>query len=174
MDLSLVAHPQTPPRAVKSVTVQLHRERGLDLLYVVECDPARLVLPPLQKPHRADGLWQTTCFELFVRDGGQAYREFNFSPSSQWAAYGFRNYRAGRNPLALDEPPQAKLLPLEPNALRLRASIATALAPSARIGLSAIVEEADGTKSYWALAHPDGPPDFHHPDGFAIELPPQP
>jgi hypothetical protein len=38
-------------------------------------------------------------------------------------------------------------------------------------GLSAVIEEADGTKSYWALAHPSGEPDFHHPDCFALELP---
>ena len=39
------------------------------------------------------------------------------------------------------------------------------------IGLSAVIEETDGTKSYWALRHPPGPPDFHHPDCFALELP---
>jgi hypothetical protein len=40
-----------------------------------------------------------------------------------------------------------------------------------RIGLSAVIEEADGTISYWALAHPPGEPDFHHADCFALELP---
>ncbi len=41
-----------------------------------------------------------------------------------------------------------------------------------RLGLSAVIEETDGTKSYWALAHPaEGPPDFHHPDCFALTLP---
>ena len=36
------------------------------------------------------------------------------------------------------------------------------------LGLSAILEEADGTISYWALAHPPGRPDFHHPDCLAM------
>ena len=40
-----------------------------------------------------------------------------------------------------------------------------------RLGLSAVLEEKDGTKSYWALAHPPGAPDFHHPDCFAAQLP---
>jgi hypothetical protein len=40
----------------------------------------------------------------------------------------------------------------------------------ASIALSAVIEEADGTKSYWALRHPPGPPDFHHPDCFALNL----
>ena len=38
------------------------------------------------------------------------------------------------------------------------------------IGLSAVIEEEGGRKSYWALAHPPGPPDFHHPDCFTLEL----
>lgn len=39
-----------------------------------------------------------------------------------------------------------------------------------RMGLSAIIETNDGTKSYWALRHPPGKPDFHHRDCFALEL----
>ena len=39
------------------------------------------------------------------------------------------------------------------------------------IRLTAVIEEEDGTKSYWALAHPDGPPDFHDPSCFLARLP---
>jgi len=38
------------------------------------------------------------------------------------------------------------------------------------LGLSAVIEETSGRKSYWALAHPPGKPDFHHTDSFALEL----
>ncbi len=41
-----------------------------------------------------------------------------------------------------------------------------------RLGLSAVLEMKDGSLSYWALAHPPGKPDFHHPDSFALTLPP--
>jgi hypothetical protein len=34
-----------------------------------------------------------------------------------------------------------------------------------------VIEAADGGKSYWALAHPPGRPDFHHAAGFAAHLP---
>jgi hypothetical protein len=40
-----------------------------------------------------------------------------------------------------------------------------------RMGLTAVIEEADGTRSFWALAHPPGEPDFHHPDCILLELP---
>jgi hypothetical protein len=42
-----------------------------------------------------------------------------------------------------------------------------------RLGISAIIEEKDGSKSYWALAHPQGKPDFHHADSFVLDLPPE-
>jgi hypothetical protein len=45
-----------------------------------------------------------------------------------------------------------------------------------RLGLSAVIEESNGVLSYWALKHPPGNPDFHHPDAFVLEVnpPPQP
>lgn len=39
------------------------------------------------------------------------------------------------------------------------------------MGLSAVIEERDGTKSYWALAHAPGSPDFHNRDCFIATLP---
>jgi len=32
------------------------------------------------------------------------------------------------------------------------------------------VENAAGSKSYWALRHAPGKPDFHHADAFALQL----
>jgi hypothetical protein len=43
-------------------------------------------------------------------------------------------------------------------------------APRLLLGLSAVVEEENGTLSYWALKHPRDKPDFHCPDGFVFEL----
>ena len=41
-----------------------------------------------------------------------------------------------------------------------------------RLGLAALIEDTSGRKSYWALAHPPGKPDFHHADCFAHEFSP--
>jgi len=41
-----------------------------------------------------------------------------------------------------------------------------------QLGLSAVIEEKSGRKSYWALAHPPGEADFHHSDCFAHEFSP--
>jgi hypothetical protein len=39
-----------------------------------------------------------------------------------------------------------------------------------QLAFSAIIEDDQGVLSYWALTHPPGRPDFHHPDAFALEL----
>jgi hypothetical protein len=105
--------------------------------------------------------------EAFVAtDGG--YLEFNFSPSTEWAAYRFSGYREGM--AELDIPAPKITVSQTDHALQLTADIALP-EPATRLGLSAVIEEKDGTKSYWALHHPPGDrPDFHHPDCFALDL----
>src|ERR1019366_4823177 len=39
-----------------------------------------------------------------------------------------------------------------------------------RIALAAVIEDENGRLSYWGLRHPPGKPDFHHPNGFALEV----
>ncbi len=136
-------------------------------------------VPAPDGPTRTDGLWRTTCFELFLKPiGSEAYIEFNFSPSTQWAAYAFDGYREGMRPLPLDvaphiDPEPASDAQTHDLLFALEADVdLSALPPEALLmGLSAVIEDAGGAKSYWALAHPPGPPDFHHPDCFALELP---
>ncbi|HYM36168.1 MAG TPA: hypothetical protein VET48_12265 [Steroidobacteraceae bacterium] len=40
-----------------------------------------------------------------------------------------------------------------------------------QIGLSCVIEEMSGNKSYWALMHSPGKPDFHHHSTFTASLP---
>ena len=137
------------------------------LRYYVECDLNALELCEPFPPERTDGLWQHTCFEAFI--GGDAYSEFNFSPSSQWAAYNFDGYRAEMRQREMARAPEIGCDAGETHfALEVYFDIAALVG---KVGLSAVIEEADGTKSYWALAHTPGAPDFHHPTCFAASLP---
>ena len=132
----------------------------LSVRYVVEGDLARLA--------RAGGrpLWQHTCLELFIgRRGARAYREFNFSPSGEWAAYAFEGYRRAASRAVLKP-----RLRMRPSRRKLQVEVRVPVPGRLRIGLSAVIEEADGTLSYWALRHPRGKPDFHHRSAFALEL----
>ena len=173
MLFDLIRHPNTPANCVSTVRAQLERWVGGGFwIEFSVADATSLVLPSAGRPERRDELWKSTCFELFARPkGSQAYVELNFSPSLQWAAYAFGGYRAGR----FDLPAQNPAIWISPaeNWFFLTVEALPDLGPEPlQLGLSAIIEETNGTKSYWALAHPpEGPPDFHHPDCFALTLP---
>jgi hypothetical protein len=174
MRLTLKLHPEFRCDAVERIDVELARQGGrLQLAYIVTGDIAGLSLPAPAAPVRADGLWQHSCFENFVRVGDEAgYAEFNFAPSGEWAAYRFSGHRSGMAKLPIATPrieTQAF-----PGRYELHAALDSQITSATRwrIGLSAVIEETDGRKSYWALAHPSGQADFHHEDCFALELPP--
>jgi hypothetical protein len=177
----LSAHPATPSQAIRAIGGRLSRiPDGLLVSYVVEGELARVRIPQPGAPRFTEELWRHTCCELFVARSGQpAYHEFNFSPSGAWAVYGFRKTRE-RLPLdagldANDLDPHvtvrraAEKLELDAVILLDRLSPGCAGTKLA-LGLSAVVEHEDGSLSYWALKHPVGKPDFHHPDAFALDL----
>lgn len=129
---------------------------------------------PIHGAGSVDELWRHTCFEVFLAEpGSTAYREFNFSPSGEWAAYAFTAYRVGMTPLQPGSPPQISwqqtMDRLELIAI-LPADILIATEGVMRMALSAVIEEQSGTITYWALKHPAGQPDFHHPESFALEF----
>ncbi len=125
------------------------------------------MMAPEGDSRRADKLWEHTCFELFVKPADQKeYSEFNFAPSTEWAAYRFVGYRAGVADLVIAPPVIERLT----DGVRTTIDLGALPGDDWRIGLSAVIEESDGTKSYWALAHPAGRPDFHDPACFALEL----
>jgi len=179
MRQALTFHPATPTSTTTEVAVEVARPeaRSLILLYSVIGDIGSLRMPPMGPCARAEELWHHTCFEAFIGTSSDtAYYEFNFAPTAQWAAYWFRSYRTGMRVATEISAPCIETQP-NPQHYKLQASLRleelSALQSdiSWRLGLSAVIEEASGCKSYWALAHPPGKPDFHHPDCFACELP---
>jgi hypothetical protein len=130
--------------------------RPLRVSFRLEGDLGRLRIPGRRLPRFRQGLWRHTCFEVFVaREGSHTYREYNLSPSGEWAVYAFSGYRVRRREKAARP--------------RLRGrSLGIGDRGRLRIGLAAVIEESDGALSYWALRHPPGRPDFHHPRAFAL------
>lgn len=155
----LVRHPDTPPGAIDWVEAELVRtDGGATATFRARGDPNKLVVPPSAAPVHTDGLWKTTCFELFMAAGEGGYQEFNFAPSSAWAAYHFDGYREGMRPANIDVTIETRR---ETNGLTLRAEIKGELPLPANVGLTAVIEETDGQLRYWATGFAPGKPDFH-------------
>lgn len=180
--VTLACHPDARSEAVHGVAARIRRTQNgtLAMTYVIDGDLARLKIPAPAFPRIGEELWQHTCCEIFIAcDGQAAYHEFNFSPSGAWAAYAFTRYREGA-PLAHRGWDLTLVAGVSArsagNRLELDASIRldrlSPLHAAAKLTLavSTVIEDRDGGLSYWALRHPPGRPDFHHPDAFALEL----
>lgn len=130
----------------------------------------RVAWPPPNVPEsREDGLWQHTCLEVFYSAGSgpeAPYTEINCSPNGNWNAYSFSSYREGMTPASSIT---VRLKQREVHADTCRFQIEVCSTPPLTIqslGLSAVIEFANGEKSYWALSHPGPQADFHNKDGW--------
>jgi hypothetical protein len=174
----LTAHPSTPNDNVRSLEVQLRMEEP-DIIvfqYSLVADMRRVRLPHSGAGGRADALWEHTCFEAFVAaKDAPCYHEFNFSPSLDWAIYRFGAYREGMSTSDIGRAPE---ISVHRGDGRLELEAAVQLGHLAelrdvrhlRIALAAVIEDHNGRLSFWGLRHPPGKPDFHHPNGFALEV----
>jgi hypothetical protein len=178
MRQALKLHPDSLSFATTDIEVGVARPRAgsLVLCYFVAGKINDLRMPPVIPGGQADELWRHTCFEAFIRGSrDEDYYEFNFAPSTQWAAYRFSSYRRGMRVATEISAPRIEVQS-DDGLYRLQASLdldqASSLRRDAawRLGLSAVLEETSGRKSYWALAHPPGKPDFHHSVCFAHEI----
>lgn len=171
---ALQPHPGRPSLAVSGIEARIIAADAswLRMRWRVE-GAQQLVVPPFAGKGRDDGLWKTTCFELFLRpEGGQAYCEINLSPSERWNAYDFDGYRLGMAERPFPREPECTLRQGSSFAIFDAAIPLTALPErQCRMNLAAVIEEQSGAKSYWAIAHPADKPDFHDPACFAATLP---
>ncbi|MDZ4110006.1 MAG: DOMON-like domain-containing protein [Brevundimonas sp.] len=168
MQVDLTPHPASPR---DGLMVSVDTERRADQLwlrFIVEGDTDAIEWPRKAPAIRTDGLWQHTCFEVFVRTTG-GYVEYNLSPSDAWATYRFSGYREGMSPAnqAID----VHGLDGGEQYVALEGVIDLPPGATGPIALSVVIEAIDGSLSYWALAHPSDKPDFHHPDSFVLEIP---
>lgn len=177
MRFELQPHPTTVPSPPFTLWASAERSGAfgdtatLNLWFGISAPIGRFLVAPLSEdPARKDELWRTTCFECFLKEEGQvAYQEWNFAPSGDWAAYDFIEEREGMRPADIANAPYVRV---EDNLTwwGLGATLSVPADRQFRLGLSAVIEEEDGRRSFWALHHPGPQPDFHHPDCFVAKL----
>jgi hypothetical protein len=174
----LIHHPDTTDAAIKNLFIGVkasYQHGDLTLRYEILGNINNLLIPIAKKSEEAEGLWQHTCFEAFIAvEEDDAYHEFNFSPSGQWAAYAFDDYRVQKTWQAHDA--HAIHCVYSEDQLVLTTVIKHGNLPdnplnkSYRLSLTAVLETKQGNLSYWALFHPSGKPDFHRRNGFTLSF----
>jgi hypothetical protein len=176
LDYNMLRHPHNDMTSVDSFLVRFELiDDYLHLQYELTGELSALNIPAVQAPCAVDGLWQHTCFEVFIAvNGEEGYYEFNFSPSSTWAAYAFSAYRS-RIDWTINNAPIITCTQTN-EFLLIDVLIAVVDLPvkqvdqSFRLGLTAVIETNDGGLSYWALQHYDSAPDFHQRNHFILSF----
>ncbi len=161
----------------------------------VSGDLQRITLPRRNSPRpcRMGGLWETTCFELFLKNKHfHDYIEFNFAPSGNWNSFYFTDYRAGMSEFGGIEKIDIifsksqetyELEAIVHQKEKRRFELGDYDLGNIKAGLSAVIEIAPPPKtpatdassegrqlSYWALKHFGKKPDFHVDDNFSLTL----
>ncbi len=174
----LLPHPASACDAIRRFGASVEFAATPDTLRIsfrIEGAIERLQLPGPGSALRMDGLWQHSCFEAFFgTDADDSYHEFSFAPSGDWATYRFAACREGRQSPGMPAPRTE--FRRTADSFELIAVIALADLPDLaqarvlRAGLAAVIEDADGRLSYWALAHRAAQPDFHDPGTFTLRV----
>lgn len=169
----LTCHPAHPPALVRSIET---RVIGFDASWLRIrwriLGAQKLVIPSFAGKGRANDLWQTTCFELFLQQpGSSGYIEFNLSPSERWNAYDFSGRREGMTERPMPREPECTMRKGSDIAV-FDVAIPAAGLPKGPLNsaVTAVIEEEGGVKSYWAMVHGADVPDFHDPACFTVPL----
>lgn len=176
--LPLQKHPKSKESSVNAISVNLiaHTDKSMSVAYSAQGDIDRLFIPPRTAGECKDNLWRTTCFEMFVgHTNSTTYWELNFSPSANWAAYKFTDYRQNRQN---EESFAINRLQMKQTKERFDLEVGFLFGAlqdfdltTVCFGFSAVMMDHHGNISYWALRHGDGPPDFHDNTCFSYMLP---
>ena len=183
--IALVPHPASGPGPLRSLhaTVALAGSSAVTVEFAAHGELSRLRLAPVSAtPQRREGLWRHSCFELFARRGAErGYREFNFAPSGDWAAWVFEDYRSGGREIerarvaittrSVDSGRWSLRAQVELGEAAATAGVAAA-ADTWWLNLAAVIEAEDGALSYWAANHAGAQPDFHDRGCFCVPLHP--
>ncbi|MFT6070341.1 MAG: hypothetical protein ACJAT2_003226 [Bacteriovoracaceae bacterium] len=169
----------SPPKENLTLKSRAWVELGvLKVAFNLTGDLGSVLAPmPVDLPARVIGLWESTCFEMFIKNSEkEEYFEFNCSSANNWNIFYFPKKRA-----ALKEfTPISNLASstvLKDDQLSVSFWIDLKKLPigfwidgQMKLGLTSVLESKSGGLSYWALEHLDTKPNFHKPESFSFLL----
>lgn len=122
-------------------------------------------------------LWEKTCFELFIKNENSSYIEFNFSPNFEWNCFYFTKKGDPLKEWDKMQRPSTDIL-LSIDHFFIVAEIKKEYFPDGffdqlnklEAAITCVIKDRKDNLSYWALAHCDTRPNFHHFDSFKYKF----
>jgi hypothetical protein len=137
-------------------------------------DPKKLVEDSLHSGQwtnwaRANELWKTTCFEIFLGVPNESnYWEFNFSPAKEkWNLYAFDDYRAPQPPSPSED---FVLSMIQANGDILKCELNAKIPLTHMEAALTAVIRTQQESHYFSLKHAGTQPDFHLRDSFVVKI----
>ncbi len=151
------------------------QDNAINLTFHLDGDIDKIQWPALSlSPKRTMGLWQATCFELFVSNPNEnTYHEFNLSPSGDWHSFRFSDYRidmATSDRLLLGTMEQSRNIDRITLDVSIECLIPGNITNLFQVGLSAVLLDESGQQTCFALSHEGPTPDFHCHRSHLIKL----
>jgi hypothetical protein len=136
-----------------------------------------LTSSPQEIPARVIGLWESTCFEMFIKNkNSEEYFEFNCSSANNWNVFYFQKQKAALKEF-LPIASLASSSVQNKGSLRVSFWIDLERFPTSfwkdgqmNLGLTTVLESDSGELSYWALRHIDTRANFHMEKSFIYQL----
>lgn len=142
-------------------------ERGVRIKFMVSGPVKSLVWPEGKTKKRTEGLWNSTCFEVFAAQiGFSKYLEVNLSPAQEWDFYQFDSYRSGMKRVGAEGVLENIVITISESQKTVQFEIhhPCLLTPNLEISPTVVLQDNMGDKTYWAIQHKSDKPDFHWRD----------
>jgi len=152
-----------------SADLAIRSSDHIDLIFQWNDPDKKIVFSEEPANGRHVGLWQQTCFEVFIQPSGvKKYFEINLTPQKAWNVFSFDDYRMPQPPREL---PGAHLVSFNFKAGELKATFKVPEADLRKINVSfcSVVVLKDTGVTYWSVKHADTKPNFHHFGSFITE-----
>ncbi len=146
----------------------------LKLQFEISNNVENILIPDRSNdPKRVIGLWESTCFECFIKNpNGESYYEFNFSPDGHWNCFYFEipgkdliecnNIALPTTESNLDD--ENFRFSIEINTESMKDGFWSS--KEMEFGLTTVIEDERNNLSFWAIEHHDDRPNFHNFSSF--------
>lgn len=171
MDFTLKAfHDSDSPPSVVAHLIPKISNQTLRLRFELEGNLENLSWPDFEETRFVKGLWESTCFEIFLFDQfSEKYREWNFSPSGAYWCADYQSYRGRYEERVEVKKPSISAFHSD------RESYLQVDFPlediHSQLNLCCVLNFNDGLQ-YYALQHSGQRPDFHRKQDAFLEFNP--
>ena len=160
-----------PHTKIENISIEgnlVLREQKIRLSFVVKGALDEYIFPSKSIPKKANELWKSTCFELFLgNEKEETYYELNFSSSLAWNFYYLSTYRGEVEELTLLNSPKVERFEAKDEFKILFELSVENVEDFELYNVACILLNKEHKRTFWTIKHLNSQPDFHDKASFS-------